>query len=86
MQQLKDKALKRAGLLQDDVCRLIEDRAIARSNKDFLKSDQIRKDLSSKGIALMDVGNETDWRPCVPVKQEEKAPTVVEEQKSPPSG
>ncbi|KAJ6718789.1 CYSTEINE--TRNA LIGASE 1 CYTOPLASMIC-RELATED [Salix purpurea] len=79
LQQLKGKALKRAGLAEDDVMRLIEDRAVARKSQDFKKSDQIRTDLSARGIALMDVGKETVWRPCVPVEKEDKAKTAVEE-------
>lgn len=75
MEQLKGKALKRAGVVEDDVLRLIEERALARKNKDFSKGDQIRADLATKGIALMDVGKETIWRPCVPVEQEQQAPT-----------
>ncbi|KAK9192492.1 hypothetical protein WN944_003184 [Citrus x changshan-huyou] len=67
LQQLKDKALKRAGLVEADVLFMIEKRTTARKNKDFSMSDQIRADLSTRGIALMDVGNETFWRPCVPV-------------------
>ena len=74
LQQLKGKALKRAGMIEDDVLHLIEERALARKNKDFSKGDQIRADLASKGIALMDVGKETIWRPCVPVQQEPQAP------------
>ncbi|XP_028757900.1 cysteine--tRNA ligase 2, cytoplasmic [Neltuma alba] len=69
LQQLKDKALKRAGILEDDVLRLIEERTQARINKDFPKSDKIRAELTVKGIALMDVGNETVWRPCIPSEQ-----------------
>ncbi|KAJ6982149.1 hypothetical protein NC653_025303 [Populus alba x Populus x berolinensis] len=84
LQQLKGKALKRAGLTEDDVMSLIEDRAVARKSQDFKKSDQIRTDLSARGIALMDVGKETVWRPCVPVENEEKAKTVVEEPMPPP--
>jgi cysteinyl-tRNA synthetase len=84
LQQLKAKALKRAGLTEDDVMSLIEDRAVARKSQDFKKSDQIRTDLSARGIALMDVGKETVWRPCVPVENEEKAKTVVEEPTPPP--
>ncbi|XP_022775966.1 cysteine--tRNA ligase 2, cytoplasmic-like isoform X4 [Durio zibethinus] len=68
--QLKEKALTRAGLVEDDVVRLINERAEVRRNKDFLKSDQMRADLQANGIALMDVGTETIWRPCVPVQQE----------------
>ena len=84
MQQLKGKALKRAGLAEDDVMRLIEDRAVARKSQDFKTSDQIRTDLSARGIALMDVGKETVWRPCVPVEKEENAKTAVEETAPPP--
>ncbi|XP_041013299.1 cysteine--tRNA ligase 2, cytoplasmic-like isoform X2 [Juglans microcarpa x Juglans regia] len=73
LEQLKDKALKRAGLVENDVLHLIEERTLARKNKDFSKSDQIRADLTVKGIALMDVGDETIWRPCVPVEQEHNA-------------
>ncbi|PIA48076.1 hypothetical protein AQUCO_01400576v1 [Aquilegia coerulea] len=71
LQQLKDRALKRAGLTEEDVVSLIEERVQARKNKEYAKSDQIRLDLSAKGIALMDLGNETIWRPCVPVEQEQ---------------
>ncbi|KAI5661442.1 hypothetical protein M9H77_20765 [Catharanthus roseus] len=81
--QLKDKALKRAGLTEEDVSRSIEDRTQARKNKEFSRSDQIRADLVAKGIALMDVGKETIWRPCVPIKQEKpSAVPVVQNDKS----
>lgn len=84
MQQLKDKALKRAELVENDILHLIEERTLARKNKDFSKSDQIRADLTVKGIALMDVGNETIWRPCVPVELEQPAPPVEQEHKTLP--
>ncbi|KAK9195049.1 hypothetical protein WN943_003166 [Citrus x changshan-huyou] len=65
LQQLKDKALKRAGLVEANVLFMIEKRATTRKNKDFSMSDHISADLSTRGIALMDAGNETFWRPCV---------------------
>lgn len=83
LQQLKERALKRAGLVEDDVTQLIEARTIARKNKDFLKSDQIRADLTAKGIALMDLGKETIWRPCVPVEQQPEL-AVLQDQRAPP--
>lgn len=86
MQQLKDKALKRAELTEEDVLQLIEERAAARKNKDFSKSDQIRADLTRKGIALMDMGKETIWRPCVPVEQEQEAPPAEKEKKPAATG
>lgn len=83
LQQLKDKALKRAGLVEDDVLHLIEERATARKNKDFSRSDQIRADLTTKGIALMDLGKETIWRPCIPVEPEQEVPLVANEEQKP---
>lgn len=71
--QLKDKALKRAELTEENIQQRIEDRALARKNKDFTLGDQIRSDLTSKGISLMDVGSETIWRPCVPVEPSAKS-------------
>ncbi|KAK4843937.1 hypothetical protein QYF36_014565 [Acer negundo] len=81
LEQLKAKALKRVGLVEEDVLLLIEERVTARKNKDFARSDELRADLSAKGIALMDDCKDTIWRPCVPVKQEEEAPSVEKEQK-----
>ncbi|KAL6186561.1 hypothetical protein ACLB2K_042681 [Fragaria x ananassa] len=63
VQQLKAKALIRAGLSEDDVLRTISERTLARKNKDFAKSDQIREEMEEKGIQIMDVGNESIWRP-----------------------
>jgi len=68
LQQLKDKALKRAGLTEKKVLKLIEERRQAKINKDFARSDNIRTDLTAKGISLEDVDNEMIWRPCIPSK------------------
>ncbi|XP_027358316.1 cysteine--tRNA ligase 2, cytoplasmic isoform X2 [Abrus precatorius] len=94
LQQLKDKALKRAGLTEDEVLHLKEERTQARKNKDFPKSDKIRDDLKAKGIQLQDDGDETIWTPCIPtpsealvaevVQTDPSAPTVKEEQSTPP--
>ena len=40
----------------------IEERRIARLNKDFLKADEIRRRLASMGIELLDSTNGTSWR------------------------
>ncbi|CAN4121835.1 unnamed protein product [Withania somnifera] len=76
LQQFKERALRRAELTEEDVLNAIEERKLARENKDFAKSDQIRTDLAAKGIALMDITGtaETDWRPCVRSVQEQPAP------------
>ncbi|KAG8366635.1 hypothetical protein BUALT_Bualt17G0100200 [Buddleja alternifolia] len=39
LQQLKDKALKRASLTENDILHSIEERMLARKNKEFSKSD-----------------------------------------------
>lgn len=80
---MKDKALKRSCLIEDDVLRLIKDRTQARKDKDFSKSDKIRADLTAKGIALMDVGNETIWRPCLPIGEQPEQ-QVDQEKTAPP--
>ncbi|KAL5219250.1 hypothetical protein ABZP36_019934 [Zizania latifolia] len=66
LKQLKDKALKRAGLTEELLQEQIEQRAVARKNKQFEVSDQIRKQLGRQGIALMDEPTGTVWRPCEP--------------------
>ncbi|KAJ8548287.1 hypothetical protein K7X08_030756 [Anisodus acutangulus] len=71
LQQFKERALKRAELTEEDVLHAIEERTLARKNREFAKSDQIRTDLVAKGIALMDIGTETVWRPCVRPEQEQ---------------
>ncbi|KAH7849660.1 hypothetical protein Vadar_021055 [Vaccinium darrowii] len=63
LQQLKEKALKRSGLMEEDILDKIKKREVARKDQNFETSDQIRIDLAAQGIALMDVGNATIWRP-----------------------
>ncbi|RWR78057.1 cysteine--tRNA ligase, chloroplastic/mitochondrial isoform X1 [Cinnamomum micranthum f. kanehirae] len=55
VQQSKDEALKSAGLTEDEVLQQIEERALARKNKGYAKSDEIHRSLSDIGNALMDV-------------------------------
>nr|GMD26686.1 cysteine--tRNA ligase 2, cytoplasmic isoform X1 [Ipomoea batatas] len=89
--QLKEKALIRAELTEEDILKSIAERAKAREEKEYAKSDQIRSGLAVKGIALMDVGNETIWRPCVPTQQEsneqaqQKLPSATPPQQEKPA-
>ena len=80
LQQFKERALKRADLTEEDILLAIEERALARKNKEFARSDQIRTDLVAKGIALMDIGTETVWRPCVKPEPEQPAAAAQQEQ------
>ncbi|XP_020584113.1 cysteine--tRNA ligase, chloroplastic/mitochondrial isoform X2 [Phalaenopsis equestris] len=65
--QLREKALKRAGLSEEEVLQKIEERSSARKAKLYEKSDVIRKELAAVGITLMDGPDETSWRPAVPL-------------------
>ncbi|KAF7817269.1 cysteine--tRNA ligase, chloroplastic/mitochondrial isoform X1 [Senna tora] len=72
LQQLREKALKRAKLTEDDVFQKIKERGDARINKEYEKSDAIRNDLAALGIALMDSPNGTTWRPSIPLSLQEQ--------------
>ncbi|GAU23120.1 hypothetical protein TSUD_305680 [Trifolium subterraneum] len=72
LQQLKEKALKRANLTEEEILKKIEERDDARIQKEYAKSDAIRKDLAVAGIALMDSPNGTAWRPTIPLPLQEQ--------------
>ncbi|KAK4388640.1 Cysteine--tRNA ligase, chloroplastic/mitochondrial [Sesamum angolense] len=71
LQQLRDYALRRARLTEDQVMQKIEERNAARKNKEYEKSDAIRKELAAVGIALMDSPEGTTWRPAIPLALQE---------------
>jgi cysteinyl-tRNA synthetase len=70
LQQLRDKALKRASITEELVVQKIEERTAARKAKQYEKSDEIRKELAAVGIALMDGPDGTTWRPSLPLSEE----------------
>ncbi|CAA6661461.1 unnamed protein product [Spirodela intermedia] len=69
--ELRDKALRRAGLTEEQVLQKIVDRTSARKNQQYETSDEIRKELAAVGIALMDAPDGTTWRPGIPLRLEE---------------
>ncbi|XP_010450095.1 PREDICTED: cysteine--tRNA ligase 2, cytoplasmic-like isoform X2 [Camelina sativa] len=74
LKEMKQKALARAELAEEEVLQMIETRRVARMNKDFEQSDDIRKTLALQGISLMDVpGRTTVWRPCLPFASQPKS-------------
>lgn len=77
LQQLMEKALKRAKLTEDQVLKKIEERTAARRNKEYEKSDAVRKGLAAVGIALMDSAEGTTWRPAVPLALQEQQVTAT---------
>ncbi len=56
------EADKKEELLDEDIEKLIEDRQMARKNKDFAKSDEIRDLLVGKGIILEDTREGVRWK------------------------
>jgi cysteinyl-tRNA synthetase len=56
------KIHKKEALLDADIEKMIEERQLARKNKDFVKSDQIRDLLLEKGIVLEDTREGVRWR------------------------
>ncbi|CAL9246172.1 unnamed protein product, partial [Arabidopsis halleri] len=73
LKEMKQKALTRAGMGEEEVLRRIEERRLARKNKDFRRSDKIRELLAVKGISLEDIpGKDTVWRPCTPLSSNSK--------------
>jgi cysteinyl-tRNA synthetase len=53
---LKQKKLERAS-----IDALVQERAQARQNKDFSKSDELRKQLTEMGIAVQDGPQGSEW-------------------------
>lgn len=58
----KIRHLKRVGLTEDNLERMIAQRAAARKNKDYKTGDAIRDALAARGILLQDSPKGTDWR------------------------
>ena len=51
-----------AGLLDEEVDQLIEERNQARKDKNFARSDEIRDQLKEQGIILEDTPQGVRWR------------------------
>ena len=57
----KDQKRKKS-LSEDEVNTLIKERNLARDNKDFKRSDEIRDLLNDKGVLIEDKENSTTWK------------------------
>ncbi len=62
MDRQKKEGLKKRGLSQEEILKLIEERNTARKNKDWKKADEIRSDLLSRDIVLEDTPSKTLWK------------------------
>lgn len=49
-------------ITENEINKKIEERKVARADKDWDKADKIRKELEEKGILLEDLPNETVWK------------------------
>ncbi len=47
---------------KDEIETLINERLVARENKDFERGDQIRTQLEERGIELLDSREGTSWK------------------------
>ena len=61
IKELKNKYIKKLNIDEKYVLEKIEARKIAKQNKDYETSDNIRKELDEMGIVLMDGKEKTDW-------------------------
>ena len=62
-EQLKEEAEKKNVSLEneEEIIKKIEERKIAKRNKDFILADKIRDELLSKGIKLIDTREGTTY-------------------------
>ncbi|EIE25292.1 tRNA synthetase class I (C) family protein [Coccomyxa subellipsoidea C-169] len=67
--EMRQRALHRAGLKEQDVELSIERRAVARAAKDYASADKERAFLAERGIMIMDGSEGTLWRPGIPDSQ-----------------
>jgi cysteinyl-tRNA synthetase len=62
LSQRRKEGLKKLNLNEEEILRSLEERNLAREEKDYKKADQIRKDLLSRGIVLEDTSSGTIWK------------------------
>jgi len=58
---LREKHLKKNGITEQEILRLLEERKICKEKKDYQASDMIRERLNTKGISVMDRKSGTEW-------------------------
>lgn len=61
LSELKNKYIQKLKIDEQYVIEKIEERKEAKQNKDYEKADEIRKELESKEIVLMDSKEKTSW-------------------------
>jgi cysteinyl-tRNA synthetase len=62
LNEQKKEGLSRLNLIEGEILRLIDERNLARKEKNWKRGDEIRNDLLSKGIVLEDTPTGTLWK------------------------
>lgn len=62
LENVKKRKSEGLGISEDEINRLIEERAQARKTKDYKRSDEIRDFLLSRNIVLLDSAQGTTWK------------------------
>jgi len=63
LEALRVLAIKRLGIDEARIDQLVEERTMARSERDWERADLLRDQLTEEGIELMDGPEGTTWRP-----------------------
>ena len=61
-EQKQEEVMKSIAISEEEILKLIEERKIAREQKDWKRADQIREELLSQGILLKDTPQGTNWK------------------------
>jgi len=62
LSQRKEQGLKKLHLTEQVILQCVEERNLARKEKNWKKADEIRNDLLSKGVILEDAPSGTTWK------------------------
>ena len=61
IEKTKNDVLAKSGLTVDDIEKSINERLVAKQNKDWATADKIRAELLERGIVLKDNATGTTW-------------------------
>ena len=61
LKHLKEKYLKKLEITSEEIEAKIEERKIAKADKNYALADEIRNQLDRKGIVLLDTKEGTSW-------------------------
>jgi cysteinyl-tRNA synthetase len=59
---ITEKRLKMKNINKEDILKLIEDRKVAKIEKNYQRSDEIRDELNKMGVTIQDTPDGVEWR------------------------